>query len=84
MPTTKRREFLIGGETKPIAEVRDFVKKLFPKVKIELLPGSYNISYKYDLTAAKEELGFQPQWPVEKGIRTYINEFRRMHGLPSV
>ena len=84
VPTTKRREFLIGGETRPIAEIVEFVKKLFPNVKIELMPGSYNISYNYDLTAAENELGYKSQWPVEKGIRTYINDFRRLNGLPSI
>lgn len=80
-PTTQSRAFNIGGYLSPVTEVKDFITKLLPDAKIELLPGYFGLSWKWDLTAAEKELGYRPQWTVERGIRQTINNVRSMHGL---
>lgn len=83
-PTTKSRAFVIGGDPRPIAEVREYVMKLLPDSQIELLPGHYGIVAKYDISAAEQELNYKPQWNMERGVKENINKLRMMHGLPTV
>jgi nucleoside-diphosphate-sugar epimerase len=54
------------------------VKKIYPKADIEIGPGldylmkGYNTYSVFDISRAKKELGFTPQYDVEKGVVDYI------------
>jgi len=66
---------------------REFVtvlKRIFPGAKIEIGPGpsrlgrakqSYCI---FDITAARDQLGYRPTYDVESGVRDYIETIRRL------
>lgn len=84
VPKTKTRAYNVGGEIRSIKEVAEYVRKLLPGADITLLPGTTGMSWKYESTVIEEELGFRPEWHVERGVREIINETRRQHGLPPV
>jgi len=83
-PRTKSRAYNISGELRSMKEVAEYVRKLLPDADITLRPGILGLHWKYDATAIREELGFQPQWTAEQGTREIINFTRHQHGLPPV
>ncbi len=84
VPRTKTRAFSMMGDVRSVKEVADYVIKLLPDADISLLPGIMGVSHKFETTPIKEELGFSPQWLVERGVKDMINATRRHHGLPVV
>ena len=83
-PAPKTRAFVIGGERRSIRELRDYVLTLLPDADIKVLPGVYPSSYNLDLEPARLELGYEPEYSLEEGVRTTINLIRAQQGLPPV
>jgi len=77
--TTKTRAFNISGDIRPIAEVVDYVKKLIPDADITVLPGKEGFAWKCDSTQFREEIGYQPEWIMERGVEKVIEEVRKQH-----
>lgn len=77
--TTKTRAFNIDGDIRPVAEAADYVRKLIPVADLRLLPGYIGFTSKYDTTRVRKEIGYRPQWPIEKGIRKVIDDVRKEH-----
>jgi UDP-glucose 4-epimerase len=65
-----------GGRAFSMQEVADAVLEMVPSAKIELMPGENprgNPKDNYlDLSRVKEEFGFAPHYPVERGIPDYL------------
>jgi UDP-glucose 4-epimerase len=78
-PTTKTRSFNVGGELCPVAVAVDYVKKLVPGADITLLPGHTGFTGKYETSEIREEIGYYPQWSLEKGIEQVIIAARKLH-----
>lgn len=83
-PNPKTRNFTIGGETKSIRELRDYILTLLPEADIELEPGVFPAAYNLDCTAAEQELGYKYEYSAEQGARATINLIRAKRGLPPV
>lgn len=72
---------LTYGEGRSLAEMAEIVKTHFPEIKIKYQPkdnltpdrGTLNIS------KAKELIGFEPQFPLEKGYEQYINWYKEFY-----
>lgn len=77
--TTKTRSFNIDGEICPITVAADYVKKLVPDADITLLPGHTGFTGKFETSKIREEIGYRPQWPLEKGIEQVINAVRKLY-----
>jgi UDP-glucose 4-epimerase len=69
------------------ATPRDFaavLQQLFPQSKIEIGAGPSKLGWTksthcvFDISAAREHLGYAPAYGVEKGIRDYIETIRRL------
>ncbi len=75
--TTKTRAFTVHGDVRSFAEVAAYVKSLIPGADITLLPGRTGFASKFDTAQAREELGYQPQWTIEKGVKKVIDYIRR-------
>lgn len=78
-PELKGRVYHIGsGEGTTLIDLAREVKKFFPSAIIEVGPGvdylGDNRSHYcvFDITRAREELGFTPQFPIGKGVEDYI------------
>ena len=68
-------------DIRPVREVAAFVKSLVPDARMEIQPGTTGIVWKLDDHLMREDLGFVPEWPMERGCLATMNEFRRRAGL---
>ncbi|OGP53578.1 MAG: hypothetical protein A2162_01935 [Deltaproteobacteria bacterium RBG_13_52_11b] len=65
------------------------VKKIYPKADIEIGPGldylmkGYNTYSIFDISRARKELGFSPQYDVEKGVVDYIEMMKLLKIEPT-
>jgi nucleoside-diphosphate-sugar epimerase len=72
---------LTYGEGRSLAEMAEIVKTHFPEIEIKYQPkdnltpdrGTLNIN------KAKELIGFEPQFPLEKGYEQYINWYKEFY-----
>ena len=64
-------------------QLGEIFKKINPQAQIKVEPGKriYDLPA-MDITACQEELGFIPEYSLEKGIRQVFNYFRQQEGLP--
>ncbi|MCZ7571521.1 MAG: SDR family NAD(P)-dependent oxidoreductase [Ardenticatenaceae bacterium] len=84
----RQRAFTIAeGRLYSPEEVADLVRKVIPGATIEVRPGTALSAEarrrmehygELDLSAAREQLGFEPRYPLEAGLRDYVEECRRM------
>jgi len=77
--TTKTKVFNVDGEVCPVRVAADYVRKIVPGADITLLPGYTGFTGKFDTSMIREEIGYRPQWPLEKGIEQVINEVRKLY-----
>lgn len=82
--TTLSRSFIIKGDLRTIKEVAGYVKSILPEADIVLKPGTIGIAWKYRTQKAEKELGYSPEWKMERGIHTVINDIRKERGLTMV
>ncbi len=60
------------------------LKKLFPEHRIELGPGQSNLGRDkrsfcvFDISAARQHLGYEPVYDVEQGVRDYVGTLSRL------
>lgn len=83
-PPTKTRAFNLGGDVRPVREAAAWVQRLLPQADLTFLPGTRLLPSRFDATLAQQELGWQPQYSMEEGIRKTINYWRRQRGLAPV
>lgn len=77
--------FNIGtGKTSTPREFLDAAARLFPEHRVELGPGSGNLGRSrqtyslFDIGAARRELGYEPAYDVERGVRDYVETLERL------
>ena len=82
--------FNIGtGVGATLPDFANAVKKIYPRADIEIGPGldylmkHYNTYSVFDISRAKKELGFSPQFDVEKGVVDYIEMMNRLDIKPT-
>jgi len=83
-PKTKTKAFTVGGYRHSLREVAAYIKSIVPGADITLQPGLIGISSKYETTPIKEQIGFVPQWTMERGMKDMVNNIRKQAGLPLV
>jgi nucleoside-diphosphate-sugar epimerase len=82
---TKTKSYSIMGDVHSVKEAVDYVKKLFPDADITVSSGGFTGDpVKFDTKLIEEEIGYRPQWPMERGLKESINLTRKEHGLPPV
>jgi UDP-glucose 4-epimerase len=76
--------FHIGtGEVHSLREVADIVKRIFPNSIIEIGPGldltgRGEGSCALDISRARQELGYEPQYGLEEGINDYVSMLQEL------
>jgi len=68
----RHRIFNIGGYRCKVKEVAELVKKFVPDAEITVESGSLGWVSKYDISRAKEELGYSPMYDLEAGIKDIL------------
>jgi UDP-glucose 4-epimerase len=84
-PTPKEWTFNIGtGKASTPREFLNAAAKLFPHHKINLGPGPSKLGRSkqsycvFDISAAERNLGFEPAYDVERGVRDYVATLERL------
>ena len=79
------RVYNIGsGEGHSLDDIAVAVRKKIPNADIEIGPGDnffgtpYSLHGVYDTSRARNELGFTPQYDIERGVADYIASLERM------
>ncbi len=79
VPMPKKNLFNIGnGELTTFEDLTDMVQSLLPKLDIEIVPGEPPSSHTQplDISAAKEYLGWQPEFSLEAAFEDYIKDLK--------
>ena len=85
VPRTKTGSFSTMGDVRSVEEVARYVRKIVPGADITVLPGSIGSSpVKFDTRPIEDEIGYFPQWSMERGVRETINTVRTEHGLSPI
>jgi UDP-glucose 4-epimerase len=77
---TKTRVFNTRGDLRPVRDGVDFLKRLAPNARLNLLPGKFGIAWDYDCSPLEKELGFRPSYTMEQGILKTFNLYRNQMG----
>ena len=74
--------FNIGaGKVTTFDELAATAQKLLPKLEVEIVPGkppANAVSQPLDISRAKEHLGWEPQYDMEKGFQDYISDLEKV------
>lgn len=81
---TRTRVFNIVGDLRPVRDGVDYVRRLIPGADVTTEPGVWGVAQNYAFDRARDELGYEPAYRLEEGIRLTVNYYRRRHGLPEV
>jgi nucleoside-diphosphate-sugar epimerase len=81
---TRTKAFTVRGDLRPMREVFDCVRRLLPRAEMTLQPGRYRQTWQFDGSAAREEIGYTPEYTIEEGIKRNINMLRQGPGLPAI
>ena len=76
------------GEAPSLAEIVGMIRELVPDADISIGPGPYRFvdgteavrKGALDITRARIELGYQPRFPMKKGLAAYIEATRAGRG----
>ncbi len=74
----------VGGEDVVVRDAAAIVQELMPDADITVLPGVRDGSAGYDLSTTKEQIGYEPAFPLREGLRRTINAMRLKAGLPQI
>ncbi len=77
VPQTRSRAFTPACCRHTTRETADCVRSIIGGASIELLPGKKSYPYSFDTTPSNEELGYRPEWSMERGITRLIENIRR-------
>ncbi len=74
---------ITGGSQIPLAEAAQTVARLVPDAAFEIGPGllDLDVQGRWDIAAAERDLGYRPQWTLERGILDYVDWRRRSRGV---
>jgi len=76
--------FNIGaGKVTTFDELTATAQKLLPKLEVEVIPGkppANAVSQPLDIARAKDQLGWEPQYDMEKGFQDYIDDLKAVLG----
>lgn len=81
---TKTTVFNTCFDVRSIREVGAYVKSLIPDAQINFMPGAFGLPWKLDDSLLQQEIGFTPEFPMERGALAVINFARQNAGLPLI
>ncbi len=81
----EQRVFNVRGELATIREAAETVRSILPDAELEVTDeGELPWTQRLDMTAAQEQLNYEPEYDLEAGFRQYIDVLREDAGLEPV
>jgi nucleoside-diphosphate-sugar epimerase len=73
---------LTAGEGRSLKEFAEILRKEVPELQVETGPGNMFRPRRgaLDIRRAREVLGYEPQWRLERGIPAYVDFYRSLAG----
>jgi nucleoside-diphosphate-sugar epimerase len=69
---TRTRIFNTQGDVRHVVDGVNHLKKISQATNLHVVGGKFGIAWRFDTSALKEEIGFEPQYSMEQGIeKTY-------------
>jgi UDP-glucose 4-epimerase len=83
VPTTRTRVFNIVEGHYTWRQIADTISNINPEAQVTVEEGAEQGLFlpKVDGTGLRSELGWQPKYSLEEGLRTVLNDFRRKEGM---
>jgi nucleoside-diphosphate-sugar epimerase len=78
---TETRVFNTSGDLRTVGEVIQCIKRMLPETDLSCGKETIGFAQRYDKENIKRQLGYEPQYPIEKGFKKTIDEFRAKAGL---
>lgn len=71
-----------------LSDLADAVREIYPEADIEIGPGRDYMGYPgtygvMDISRARRELGYEPEFDLRAGVRDYVETISRLRGEPS-
>jgi len=80
-----RRVYNVRGETTTIREAAETVAGVVPDADVSVSDeGNLPWTQTLDMSAAQADLGYDPEYDLERGVRDYVNVLREAEGLEPV
>jgi UDP-glucose 4-epimerase len=80
-----QRVYNVAGETTTIREAAEVVESVVSGADVEVLDeGELPWTQSLDTAAAERDLGYEPAYDLEAGVREYVDILREEHGLEPV
>jgi UDP-glucose 4-epimerase len=77
-----RRVYNVRGECATVREAAHTVESVVPGADVDVSDeGTLPWTQTLDTTAAREDLGYDPEYDLEAGVREYVSVLREEHGL---
>jgi len=77
-----RRVYNVRGQTATIREAVETMRELVPDADLSVSDeGELPWTQRLDMTAAREDLGYEPEYDLESGFRQYANVLREEAGM---
>ncbi len=81
----RQRVYNVRGELATIREAVETVERLLPDADLSVSDaGQLPWTQRLDMTKAQADLGYEPEYGLERGFREYITVLRAEHGLDPV
>jgi nucleoside-diphosphate-sugar epimerase len=80
-----QRVYNVRGQLASVREAAETVESIMPDADITVNDdGELPWTQRLDMTAIQEDLGYDPEYDLETGFRSYINTLRKENGLDPV
>lgn len=70
----RHRIFNVSGEIRPVKHTVDLMRTLFPAADIKIGTDPVNTLPYLSTDRIREELGFEPRYSMEEGIKDYVGQ----------
>lgn len=83
-PTTDTRVFNTHSDLRTVREAAQFLSSNLLEAELTVQPGAIDANWDLDDSQLAEELGFQPRYALEDGLRDTVSRVRKKAGLPEI
>lgn len=80
-PTTATRVFNTYSDLRTVREAAEFLSSNLPEAQLTVKPGVIDANWNLDPSALVAELGFEPRYSLEDGLRDTVARVRKIAGL---
>lgn len=74
--TTKTLAFTAASEYRSVSEVAAYVRSVIRGADITLLPGKFPMAYEFDAAPFAQEIGWRPEWNIERALAKVIHHLQ--------